>query len=152
MKAFSLIELLLAIVIVAIVLLIIQPSWQGMLSKNHAQAYTSELVMALQFARSTAISLGKPVTFYCGKDNQWRVGTPNVLRVLPPVFTGDTLIWNRDAIITFSPDGFAGGQNRSFYYCPKNSSKNALAVILSPSGRTRVSPKTHDGKTIPCNF
>ncbi|CAL7963412.1 type IV fimbrial biogenesis protein FimT [Gammaproteobacteria bacterium] len=164
-KAFSLIELLLVIVLIAVILLVVQPSWQGMVSKNHAQVYTNELMMTLQFARATAIKLGEPVMFCCSKDHQkcnglWRnssivvttVGKPKVLRILPLVFAGDTLSWNRDATITFSPDGFAGGQNRSFYYCPKNSSKNALAVILSPSGRARVSPETSDGKRIPCNF
>ena len=139
MRAFSLIELLIAIVIIAIISLAVQPSWQKIVSKNRAQAYTNELVMKLRFVRATAIRLGKPVAFYCDRD-------------LPPVFAKDTLSWNRDAIIVFSPDGFAGGQNRSFYYCPKNSSKNALAVILSSSGRVRVSSSTHEGKRIPCNL
>jgi len=164
-KAFSLIELLLVVVLIVIVLLVVQPSWQDMVSKNHAQVYTNELMVTLQFARATAIKLGEPVIFCCSKNHQecnglWQngsiiittVGKPKVLRVLPPVFAGDTLSWNRDATIIFSPDGFAGGQNGSFYYCPKNSSKNALAVILSPSGRARVSPTTSDDKRIPCNF
>jgi len=162
-KAFSLLELLLVIVLIVIILLVAQPSWQSMVSKNHAQIYTNELMMALRFARASATKLGEPVTF-CGSqhhkecDDLWESGSivvttaGRVLRVLPPVFAGDILDWNRGASITFSPDGFADGQNRSFYYCPKNSSENALAVILSPSGRSRVSPKTHDGKRIPCNF
>jgi Tfp pilus assembly protein FimT len=156
-KAFSLFELLLVIVFIAIVLLVAQPSWQEMVSKNHAQAYTNELVIALQFARATAIGLGEPVMFYFSEKHHsmivvTTVGKPKVLQVLPAVFAGDVLSLNRSSTITFTPDGFAGGQNRSFYYCPKNSSKNALAVILSPSGRTRVSSRTSDGKRIICNF
>ena len=163
-KAFSLIELLLVVTLIAIISLAVQPSWQWMVSKNHAQVYANELMMALQFARATAIKLGEPVMFCCSSDHKecnglWRngpivittVGKPRILRVLSPVFAGDTLSWNRDATITFSPDGFAGGQNMSFYYCPKNSPKNALAVILSPSGRARVSSKPSGGKRIPCN-
>lgn len=161
--AFSLLELLLVVAIIAAMFLIAQPYWQNMVSKNHAQAYANELMMTLQFTRASAIKSGKSIKF-CGSqhrkecDGIWGkhssivVTKDKILRVLPPVFAGDTLGWTRGTTVTFSPDGFAGGHNMSFYYCPKNFPENALAVILSPSGRARISPKTHDGKRIPCNF
>lgn len=161
-KAFSLIELLIVIIVVAIMLLVAIPSWQEMISKNHATAYANELIMALQLARATAIKTGKSVKF-CGSkhhkicDASWENGsiivTSNkVLRVLPPVFAGDKLSCNHISGITFSPNGFASGQQESFYYCPKNFPKNARAVILNATGRARISKTTPDNERISCNF
>lgn len=161
-KAFSLIELLVVIIVVVIMLLVAIPSWQEMISENHATAYANELMMALQLARATAIKSRKPVKF-CGSkhhkkcDASWENGsivvTQNkILWVLPPVFAGDKLSCNRNSNITFSPNGFASGQQESFYYCPKNFPKNARAVILSATGRARISKTTPDNERIPCNF
>ena len=163
-KAFSLIELLVAIVLVAAMLLVVTPSWRALIAKNHAVSYANDIMMALQFARSTAIKSGKPVGFCPSKNHKecgglWKDGSivitsgGVIVRVLPPIFYGDKLRWNHDdSIIEFSSDGFSKGEQGSFFYCPKNSSENARAIILSPMGRVRVSAKTHDGKEIPCNF
>lgn len=162
-NAFSLIELLITITLVAIVLVIAMPSWQGMTSKNRTLIYTNNLIMALQFTRATAIKLGEPVRF-CGSkshkrcDGSWQNGAiivttkDEVLRILPPIFAGDKLSWNHGNVITFSPEGFSKGLQGSFYYCPKGYSKNALAVILYSTGRVRISSETPDGKEISCNF
>jgi type IV fimbrial biogenesis protein FimT len=154
-KAFSLIELLIVITVVAIMSLVAIPSWQEIISKNHAYAYVNELMMALQLARATAIKTGKSVKFCC--DTSWENGSivvisNKVLRVVPPVFAGDKLSCNHNSGITFSPNGFTNGQQKSFYYCPKNFPKNARAVILNATGRARISKTTPDNKRIPCNF
>jgi prepilin-type N-terminal cleavage/methylation domain-containing protein len=164
-KAFSLIELLVAVTLTAIIMLIALPSLRGITNKNHAIVYTNELMMALQFARSTAIRFGEPVTLCGSKDHKtcggsWQNGsivvktkTGEVIRILQPVFTGDKLIWHGSFdIITFSLTGFPKGLQGSFYYCPQNLSENALAVILSSTGRIRIANKTAAGKIISCNF
>ncbi|EKE01437.1 MAG: hypothetical protein ACD_21C00132G0008 [uncultured bacterium] len=166
-KAFSLIELLVAIALVAIILLVAIPSFGGMVGKNNTMAYANELMTALQFTRSVAIKLGESVAF-CGSrdhkicDGLWQNGSVvvassgEVLRVLPPAPNGVKLIWRGSFgiknVVTFSPAGFPSGQQGSFYCCHRDSSENALAVILSLTGRVRVSNKTADGEIIPCNL
>lgn len=162
-RAFSLIELLAVIILIAIVSLVAVPSLHGVISRNRAAVYANELMMALRFARATAINLGEPVRFCSSKDHQscsgaWEDGsivmTTNgkVIRVLSPVFSRDKLSWNHYNDIVFLPEGLVNGQQGSFYYCPYNAPKNALAIILNATGRVLISPKTHDNKEIPCNF
>lgn len=166
-KAFSLIELLVVIAMVATILLITLPSLQGMVSKNHSTIYANMLMTTLQFTRSAAIKLSAPVVFCGSEDHEscndsWQKGsivvttiTSKVMRVLPPVFAGDRLTWHGSSgikkAIIFSPAGFSNEQQGSFYYCPRSSSENALAVILYSTGRVRISNKTAKGKRIPCN-
>lgn len=166
-KAFSVIELLVAITLAAIVLLIAVPCLQEVTAKNHAIVYANELMIGLQFTRSAAIMIGEPIIFCASKNHKtcggsWQDGsiivktTGEVLRILRQVVANDRLIWHGsfDAknIITFSPTGFPNGLQGSFYYCPQGFGENALAIILSSTGRIRIADKTAAGKIIPCNF
>lgn len=155
-KAFSLIELLIAVVFVAIILIIALPSWQAIISKNHALSYANKILTILQFTRATAIKLGEPVKL--SHNGSWQNGSTvvivkngKILRTLPPIFAKDKLDWHGGDII-FSAEGFANGRQGSFYYCPNGYSQYALAIILSSTGRVRISNTTYDGKKIPCNF
>lgn len=167
-KAFSMIELLIAITLVTIMLLVAIPSFNNIIRKNQTLAYANELAATLQFARSTAIRFGESVTF-CGSrdhktcDGLWQdgaivvtVASGTVLRVLAPVTAGVRLIWQGSfgmkSGITFSPAGFPNGQQGSFYCCCRDSSANSLAVVLSLTGRIRISNKTAWGEIIPCNL
>lgn len=67
-KAFTLIELLLALTVFSALLLIVVPYGQELLEKNSSLAYASELQSMLRFTRDNAILLGEPVTF-CGSKN-----------------------------------------------------------------------------------
>lgn len=80
--------------------------------------------------------------------------TEKILRVLPPVFVGDRLVWHGSFgvdNVTFLPGGFSSGYRGSFYYCPKDTVESAIAIILGPTGVVRIFSKTADGKTITCN-
>lgn len=166
MKAFSLLELLFALLIFSIMSLTTIHFSKELLSKNRAKTYTDGLRAALSFTRINAIKSGEKVTF-CGSknhkscDGSWEDGqivvtTSNkVLRISPKIFVGDRLIWHgsfgEKERIDFLPTGFPNGQNGSFHYCPKNNKDNALAVILLSTGRIRVAEKTAGGKTISCD-
>ena len=58
----TLIELLVAVAVLAILLSIGMPSFQSMVAQNRATSAANELQSTLQFARSTAIAQARPVT------------------------------------------------------------------------------------------
>lgn len=169
-RAFSLIELLLALAILGAMLSLAIPFGVEFVSKNRARAHVDELRAALQFSRALAIKLGERVEFCGSKDHKkcdglWhkgyivRVGNDKVIRVFSKIPAGDKLIWQgsfgkdsgEDGII-FLPSGFPNGRRGHFYYCPNKRSENALAVILEATGRARIANKTADNKVINCDF
>lgn len=152
-KGFSIFELLAVFTVLGIMLLMSIPYAQNLFGRNRALTYANEIRSTLQFARSSAIRFGKPVTFCGSKDHKkcdglWQEGSivvtssHEILRVLPKVYSGDKLIWCGSAItqegITFLPREFLYGQQGSFYYYPKNDLAYGLAVILWITGRVRL--------------
>lgn len=167
-KAFSIVELLITISLIAISLSIALPSLRQTISKNYAIMYANELMVALQFTRAAAIRLGEPAIFCGSKDHRtcngsWQdslivvtATTGKVMRVMPPVAAKDKLIWRGSfgttKAITFLPQGFTNGLQGSFYYCPKNSSESIFAVILNSTGRVRIANEMAKEERILCNF
>ena len=162
-KAFSLFEALFTTTIIALLVLLAVPSYRCLIGKTRAQIYASELVTSLEFARTCAIRLGESVTV-CGSknhqtcDGSWSEGIivtaangAKILKVLPAVATKNSLSWNEVSDIIFTPNGFANGYQRSFYYCPENAT-NATVIILNESGVARISGRAPDGKKIPCKI
>jgi type IV fimbrial biogenesis protein FimT len=165
-KAFTFIELLVAIAIGIILLLVGVPTMQEIINKNRIIADVDQIVSGLYFARSMAIKLGEPITF-CGSSNykscsgSWQDGqiiivsesSKEVLQVLPKVIFPNRLSGNfKNATITFLPVGFIKGRKGSIYYCPKKFLHHARAIIIEFSGRVRIDSKTAQGKIIPCSF
>lgn len=160
-KAFSLLELLIAMIIVALLVVLAAPSYRYCIGRTRAQIYTNKLVSMLEFARISAIKIGEPVIFCGSKDHQscdglWQKGiliitenSAKILKVLAPITNRDKLNWHGNPNIIFAPNGFVSGYQGSFYYCPDGAT-NATVIILSPTGMVRVSDKTHDGNKIPC--
>lgn len=167
-KAFSLIELLIAMAIAAVLVALAVPSYRCLISSNRAQIYANELVALLEFAHTYAIKTGESVVFCRSKSNQscdslcQNGGCQDgmivivedrakVLKTLAPIDAGDSLLWSGTSKITFTSDGFASGHQKSFYYCPEHAT-NATVIILNKTGMARISAETHDGKKIPCVY
>lgn len=160
-RAFSLLELLIAMVIAALLVVLTVPSYRHCIGKTRAQIYTNELVSILEFARMSAIKIGEPVIFCGSKDYQscdglWQKGiivitknSAKILKILEPITKKDNLSWHGNPSIIFAPNGFVNGYQGSFYYCPDGAT-SAIVIILSPTGMVRVSDKTHDGNKISC--
>lgn len=163
LKAFSLLEMLFAMTILVLLIVLAVPSYRCLVGSNRAQIYIDELVSTLEFARTYAIKTGESVIFCGSKNNQscdglWQDGmiaimanSAKILKVLAPIAARDNLSWHGAPDIIFTPDGFANGYQGSFYYCSENAT-SATVVILSSSGRVRVSDKMHNGKKILCIY
>ena len=167
-KAFSLLELLIATVIVALLVALAVPSYRYLVGSNRAQIYANELVALLEFAHTYAVKTGESVVFCGSKNNQScddlypnsrcqnsmiaiTENSAKVLQVLAPAVDRDNLSWHGGKKIIFTPDGFAKGYQGSFYYCPDGVT-SATVIILNKTGMARISNAAHDGRKIPCVY
>jgi type IV fimbrial biogenesis protein FimT len=169
-RAFTLIELLITITVIAVLLFIAIPSWHGIVLKNRSLAEADKIVNALQFAHAEAISSGNVVKFCksknfvecCSNDCAWTdgqlvmlSGSRHIIGTFAALPSGDKLTWQSsfgsNDFIAFSPFGTTTGQQGSFYYCPSGAKEYALAVIVQQTGHIRVSNRTADGKQISCS-
>jgi type IV fimbrial biogenesis protein FimT len=85
-RGFTLVELMVTLSVLAIVVSIGVPSFSRMLAANRLSNQTNELVMALNTAKSEAITRGTPVTLRAGDD-----ATPNAFNRGWEVFTDGTI-------------------------------------------------------------
>lgn len=148
---FSLIEILVALTLFAIVLLIGVPSLQHALLQNRVDSSIHQMITAISFARSEAIRRQQRVSFCASEDGQrcrgtWRSGQilmadQKVLRVYSALPPGDNLMWvsslSKNDVLEILPTGFTNGQQGSFYYCPPNK-QYAKRIIVTQTGRVRV--------------
>ncbi|MEW6478938.1 MAG: GspH/FimT family pseudopilin [Pseudomonadota bacterium] len=100
-KGFTLIEMMVAISLLAILVSIGVPSFRAFIEANRITAVTNDLVAALQFARSEAIRTGNNMTVCSSNDqstcsggwvNGWVVrGPAGVIRAWPAARDGVTI-------------------------------------------------------------
>lgn len=80
-RAFTLIELIVAIAILGIIMAIAMPSFTSIIQNNYAVSISNNLTESLLFARSEAVKRNSPVTICATADNnftscgsQWALG------------------------------------------------------------------------------
>lgn len=152
-KGFTLIEMMVTVAVLAIILGIGVPSFQGLIERNRISAAANSLFTSLSTARSEAIRLRQQVFLKSMSENEswgamgWRITAIN------PVTNVETLIRHEIAPartvavkalgsigtdIAFSSEGHlmnAGSTTASFLVCIPNSSSNSRLVTINPIGR-----------------
>jgi prepilin-type N-terminal cleavage/methylation domain-containing protein len=127
--AFTLIELMVTLAIVAILAAIAVPSFQTFFVSSRAQTQTANFIEALNYARSEAVRRANNVTIVPNSASNWHSGwavqftvsgvTTN-LRV-QPAFTGDATMTSTESSITFNNlgqlSGVAPGSSVTVRYC-----------------------------------
>lgn len=154
-QGFSLIELLITLSIIVIFLLLTFPDFSQLYQHNQTTTIVNQLLTAINFARSQAITQNKIITL-CGSadaahcDGQWQKGqvisiddSAQMLRTYPALPLGDRLVWRsnlgKNNYLKLAPTGFTDGQNGSFYYCPKYPKiQDGAIIVVALSGRARV--------------
>ncbi|OOG64099.1 pilus assembly protein [Rhodanobacter sp. B04] len=137
------------------------PPLRQLLSGNRLQVAQTDFIAALQHARETAATTGKPTLFCPTRDgrncsNEWRWesgwllghnANRNNQPDQQPLYTGhgytDQLIIHSSTgrrFVRFQPDGSASGSNLTLVFCQRSSPRNALNVVVSNSGRIRGAP------------
>lgn len=158
-NGFSLIELIIALALTAIVITLAVPGYQTLIATNHVQSKVDELVTAIHFARSEAIKRHTTITLcksldtkQCGgkwqdgwiifvdKTAQGYVGrTDDILRVVQYTTKTDRLEWHgsrSNNYLQINPDGTTRGQDGSFIY--ETQAGYSSKIVISLTGRVRV--------------
>ncbi|WP_345778718.1 GspH/FimT family pseudopilin [Stenotrophomonas sp. Y6] len=156
---FTLIELMVTVAVLAIIAAIAVPAMQGLVAANRLSAASTELVTALQLARSEAIRRNAAVTV-CGSDNgtscasttdwsRWIVtgrdttsGSDEVIR--DSSVTGDMQVAGPAAGIRFRPTGLLDAQASMTVCLPVSSVGDNQRVVTMMVGGA-VTTSKHNG-------
>jgi type IV fimbrial biogenesis protein FimT len=120
---FTLVEMLIAMAVVAILLSVGVPSFRYVTNSNRIAAEINGLLGDMQYARAEAVKQGRPVTVCvsadgatCANTNTWQSGwivsdvNGAVLRVQTPFASTDTFVaTNAIGTVTFNREGYANG-------------------------------------------
>ena len=144
-RGFTLIELVITILIVAVLMTIAIPSFNNTIRQNRFTTQINELVTALNFARSEAIKRGKSVTVTPnagGWTSGWVVETTapvTTLRSFPALKTHFAYSGGA-ASYTFLASGFKSNNDVDTYDLCNSSvtGETGRQVRVSASGRARV--------------
>lgn len=172
---YTLIELLITLAVFSILALNVFPSFSALLAQERSIILTNNLAGALAYARSESVT--KQMTIItcqsnngseCNRSEKWHNGwiifadnnankqrdpEEALLRVYPAASNGTQAVFNGsrgiDHYIKYKPSGQAT-PNGSFLIC--NPGINiGKALIMTQSGRLRLSKVQRDGSAITCN-
>ncbi len=165
-------ELLTAITLIAIIVGLGAPSFREIAFNARRAEQVNALLRALHAARSAAILRAEPVVVckshdgaQCATDTSiwsegWIVFANRDSDSPPRVDAGESLLMiqpraerlavraNRDAV-TYWPFALAG-TTVSFVFCDERGAASARAIIVSQTGRPRVSERDASGKPLTC--
>lgn len=170
---FTLVELLVVVLILAVVLGLAAPAFSAMLERNRATAAFHQLTASLAGARLAAVRMGRPVTLCptqdgrrCRHDLVWDEGWMTYLdpgRNDQPVSSDDVIqhmnepggvLAVRSTVgrhrIRFQPSGWASGANISLRVCSRPQAILLGTVVVNNAGRPRT--ERQDGPRESCPF
>jgi type IV fimbrial biogenesis protein FimT len=145
-RGFSLVELLIVLGIMTLVTSIGMISLRSFQEKSNAHVLISEVLRAIQLARSTAIARNEMVML-CPRGSHWQNGF--VIKTQEQVLYGwqnltiqGELHWRAFPLgrqeIDFLPTGFPRHENGTFWFCKSVTAQPAWAVVMNRSGRIRT--------------
>jgi type IV fimbrial biogenesis protein FimT len=161
-SAFSLIEMLIVLALIAIVTVMGSVTLADFSNRTHATLLQSELLHAISFAREAAITHGAPVaicksstTKSCG--GRWLDGqliyyddyqdgkiyeSQQIIKVMQThIKQGELHVrvypFYRD-YLRFLPTGFIDHQDGTFWFCERTNREPLWAIMISRTGKARV--------------
>lgn len=168
-RGFTLIELLISITVLTILLVLTMPSFKDMLMNNRVASQADTLTSALNYARSTALSLNNNVvtcpfgaagSTTCGGNwqNGWivvsqpAIGTPVLLQA-NSTGVNDPVLSATVPSVTFDARGIATTQS-NFKICDSRGGAFAQSVQVLPTGFVQsgstVGSAVWDGSGLTC--
>lgn len=163
-RGFTLLELIVALAVAAVLLTLAYPAFDGLVQRVHSTSRVNNLVGLIRFARHAAISERRWVTLcpasdeVCTASSDWHTGIMGfedrnrdgerqpgepILAYLSAFDVGERLRWRsfrRRNYLQFRPEGYTNWQNGSFHYCPASGdSRYGKVLIVNIQGRTAPS-------------
>ncbi|MCL1074177.1 GspH/FimT family pseudopilin [Shewanella dokdonensis] len=155
---FTLVELIITLLILAILLGVAVPSLAELQRHYRTDSAIRQLQQLLAFARNHAISYRSRVTVCHLEDSRcvdgdWQPGVSifidrngnqqldsddKLLLESGPFHSQDSLFYNRTTV-RFLADGLASGSNGTLSYCPEKTVADGQAIVVNQAGRTRRS-------------
>lgn len=158
-SGFTLIELMLALAVAAVLVSVAMPSLHDLLQRQRITAAANELVASVNLARQNAV-FQREITLMCPSNdgagcsgnNRWDGGwvvfrdpdrnrrpdrPDDILRVGNRV-EGLLMDSAGRRFIRYRPSGFATGTNLTIKLCDPADASNSRAVVVSNSGRPRT--------------
>ncbi len=169
----TLLELLAAMAMVAILAGIAVPAFQTMIEKNRQSSTLNDFSIAVSIARSEAVKRGIRTVICTSSDGascdasaDWHVGWiifvdansnngvdsgEQLIRVGAALETGFSLVGtsNVAAQIRFQPDGDAI-ETGTITLCDSRGADKARAVIITASGKSKISETAAGGASLSC--
>jgi type IV fimbrial biogenesis protein FimT len=171
-KGYTLLELMLALAVAAVLLGLAGPGMNGLLAHNHRVAAVNNLVGSLQYARSEAHKLSAEVVLCPSRDqllcetgdeaweHGWlvfadyspsrprQVDAEDVILLVRRQQARVTVRANRPAFVL--RPFYRRSSNGTFRVCPTRAATPPVALIVSYTGRPRLSARLADGRPIDC--
>ena len=139
-RGFTLLELMVAIAVLAILATVGVPSFRELIQNNRVVTQTNELVSALNFARTEAIKRGRDVELVVTQvDPGWRARvavdvTDETLRVVDR--QGSQVAVDADVTIVFGPTGVPNaGANFAMEPGPSCTGDKRREIVVGASGQ-----------------
>lgn len=171
-RGFTLLELISSISITAVLTTTAIPAFSGLLQRNRITTEINTFVSHLHYARSEAVKRGERVVICrsadgqnCARTEGWHKGWitfadnnanreldagESLLRVEAGEENGILITSGRRRRVVYQSTGFSPGTNGTYTFCDPEYPDLAKAVILSNTGRPRLSEKKPDGSALDC--
>ena len=173
-SGFSFIELITTLSVATVLLAIGVPSFQTLTQSNRMTTAVNNVVVHLNLARSEAVKRGIDIVLCPSEDGQdckdtmlWdeeiimftdKNGNRHVdqeeeliryINLNPESIRITTTVKRRKAV--YDPRGFSMGYNVTFTFCDIRNKIDPKSVIISNSGRARISDTKSDGTPLDCS-
>ncbi len=156
-RGVTLIEQIMVVAILGVMAAIAMPSLASLLQRNQVQVAHAEFIGALQHARGTAVTSGKPTLFCPSRDGKrcsgetrwesgWLIGHDPARQGQPEAtplraraaYAGITILGDSGRRLTrFRSDGSASGMTNTLRFCRRGHPEEAWVVVISNVGRVR---------------
>lgn len=171
-RGLTLLELMSTMSIAVVLTTTAIPAFTGLVQRNHLTTEINTFISHLHLARSEAVKRGHRVVMCrspdgvnCGLTEGWHKGWitfadtnanrerdagESLLRLESGKDNGITITSGRRRKVVYQATGFSPGTNGTYTFCDPDHPEWAKAVILSNSGRTRLSETAPDGSPLNC--
>lgn len=171
-RGFTLLDLISTISIAAVLTTTAIPAFSGLVQRNRITTEINTFVAHLHYARSEAIKRTTRVVMCrsadglsCARTEGWHKGwitfadtnanreldaSESPLRVEAGEDNGIIITSGQRRRVVYQATGFSPGTNGTYTFCDPDHPEWAKAVILSNTGRPRLSETKPDGSALDC--